>query len=45
MLDLILKYHKRKLNNMILKNYNYDKILKQSQKLDKYINKKMKELL
>lgn len=45
MLDLILKYHKRKLNNMILKNYGYDKILKQSRIVDKYINKKMKELL
>lgn len=45
MLDLILKYHKRKLDNMILKNYNYDKILKQSRIVDKYINKKMKELL
>lgn len=45
MLDLILKYHKRKLNNMIEKGYNYDKTLKQSQKVDKYINRKMKELL
>lgn len=45
MLDLILKYHKRKLNNMILKNYEYDKILKQSRIVDKYINLKMKELL
>ena len=45
MLDLILKYHKRKLDNMIEKGYNYDKILKQSQKVDKYINRKMKELL
>ena len=45
MLDLILKYHKRKLENMILRNYNYDKILRQSRIVDKYINKKMKELL
>lgn len=45
MLDLILKYHKRKLDNMISKNYDYDKILKQSRIVDKYINRKMKELL
>ena len=45
MLDLLLNYHKRKLDNMIEKEYNYDKILKQSQKVDRYINKKMKELL
>lgn len=45
MLDLLLNYHKRKLDNMISKNYEYDKILKQSQKVDKYINRKMKELL
>ena len=45
MLDLILKYHKRKLDNMIEKGYEYDKILKQSRIVDKYINKKMKELL
>lgn len=45
MLDLILKYHRRKLDNMILKNYKYDKILKQSRIVDKYINRKMKELL
>ena len=45
MLDLLLNYHKRKLDNMISKNYNYDKILRQSRIVDKYINKKMKELL
>ena len=45
MLDLLLNYHKRKLNKMIEESCNYDKILKQSQKLDLYINKKMKELI
>lgn len=44
MLDTLLNYHKRKLEILISKGENYDKILKQSQVLDKYINKKMKEL-
>lgn len=44
MLDLIIRYHRRKLENMIEKKVKYDRIVKQSQKLDKYINKKMKEL-
>lgn len=45
MLDLIIRYHRRKLENMIEKKVEYDRIVKQSQKLDKYINKKMKELV
>lgn len=44
MLDLLLNYHKRKLESIIEHNCSYDKILKQSQKIDLYINKKMKEL-
>ena len=42
MLDLLLNYHKRKLESIIEHNCSYDKILKQSQKIDLYINKKMK---
>lgn len=44
MLDIIISYHKRKLEKMLDKNVDYDKIIKQSQILDKYINKKMKEI-
>lgn len=44
MLDIIINYHKRKLEKMLDKNVDYDKIIKQSQILDKYINKKMKEI-
>ena len=39
-LDLLIKINKFKLNNMISKNKNYEIILKQSQKLDKFITKK-----
>lgn len=45
MLDLLLNYHKRKLEKLITNDAEYDKILKQSQILDKYINIKMKELV
>lgn len=38
MLELRINYHKRKLDYMIERNYSYDKILKQSQRLDKLIN-------
>ncbi len=41
MLNILIVYHKRKLNRYIRKNKNYNQILKQSQLLDKYINKKM----
>lgn len=42
MIDLLLNYHKRKLEKLISNNASYKKILKQSTILDKYINKKMR---
>ena len=45
LLDLLIKINKIKLDNMISENKNYEIILKQSQKLDKYITKKMIALL
>lgn len=39
-LDLLIKFNKIKLNRMISKNKDYEIILKQSQKLDKYITEK-----
>ena len=39
MLKLRILINKRKLEKMIDKNYDYERILKQSQKLDKLINK------
>lgn len=45
MLDIIIQYHKRKLENMIEEHIDYEKIVKESQILDEYINEKMKELL
>lgn len=45
MLDLLLNYHKRKLAKLIENDASYERILKQSQILDKYINIKMKELV
>ena len=44
-LDLLIKVNKTRLNNMISNNEDYEVILKQSQKLDKYITKKTLELL
>lgn len=44
-LDLLIKFNKIKLNRMIEKNKNYEIILKQSQKLDKYITKKTIKLI
>lgn len=44
-LDLLIKINKIILNNMIKNNYDYETILKQSQKLDKYITKKTLELM
>lgn len=44
MSDKLLNYHKRKLEDLIIKGENYDKILKESQILDKYINIKMKKI-
>ena len=45
LLDLLIKINKIKLNLLISKNYNYQIILKQSQKLDGYITKKTLELI
>lgn len=44
MLDLLLNYHKRKLEKLINNNADYEKILKESQTLDKYINIKMRAI-
>ena len=44
-LDLLIKFNKIKLNRMIEKNKNYEIILKQRQKLDKYITKKTINLI
>lgn len=41
---ILLQIHKRKLERMITKDKEYNKILQQSQVLDKYINKEMKKL-
>ena len=38
MLDLLIKINKRKLDKMITKDYNYNRILRQSQKVDFLIN-------
>jgi len=45
MLDLLIKINKDKLNKMISENLDYDLILKQSQKLDKYITEKTINLI
>lgn len=45
MLDIIINYHKRVLNSMLEENVNYNDIVKESQFLDEYIVRKMKELL
>ena len=37
-LNFLIRINKEKLNKMITSKSNYDKILKQSQKLDKLIN-------
>lgn len=39
-LDLLIRLNKVKLNKMIEQNEDYENILKQSQKLDKYIAQK-----
>ena len=44
-LDLLIKINKLRLNNMISKNLDYAIILKQSQKLDKYITAKTLNLI
>ncbi len=45
MLDIIINYHKRVLNIMLEENTDYNDIVKQSQFLDEYIVRKMKELV
>ena len=45
MLDIIINYHKRILGIMLEENVDYEEIVKESQKLDKYINEKMRERL
>lgn len=45
LLDLLIKINKIKLEAMISKEENYAMIVKQSQKLDKYITKKTLELM
>lgn len=44
MLDIIINYHRRKLEIMLEEKVDYEDIVKQSQILDNYINEKMKEL-
>lgn len=44
MLNILLYYHKRKLAKLIESDASYEKILKQSIILDKYINEKMRVL-
>lgn len=44
MLDLLLNYHKRKLERLIDNCADYNKILRQSIILDKYISKKMRAI-
>ena len=45
MLDLLIKINKFILDNMISRKVDYEIILKQSQKLDKYITKKTIKLI
>lgn len=45
MLDIIINYHKRKLESMLDDKADYEEIVKESQFLDKYIVRKMKELV
>ena len=42
---LAIKKHRAKLEQMILDNNDYNEIVKQSQKLDKYINIAMQDIL
>ena len=43
--NLAIKKNRAKLEQMILDNKDYNEIVKQSQKLDKYINIAMKEIM
>lgn len=44
-IDVLISQERDKLEQMIITKEKYSKILKQSQKLDYYINEKMKELI
>lgn len=43
MLDIIINYHRKILNIMLEDKVDYEEIVKESQFLDKYIVRKMKE--
>lgn len=45
MLDIIINYHKRILGIMLEEDTDYEKIVKESQKLDEYINQKIRKVL
>lgn len=42
LLDIILEINKEKLDNMIFEQENYQNILAQSQKVDKYVSSKFR---
>lgn len=44
-LELLIIRNRAKLEQMIREDYDYNKIVKQSQRLDKYLNLKMRELV
>jgi len=44
MIDMLIDFHRKKLESMILQNEDYKKILKQSERLDLYITIKMNEI-
>lgn len=44
-LDLLIKINKKKLNQMVEQNEDYESILRQSQKLDVYITQKTIRLI
>lgn len=44
-IELLILKNRARLERMIMEDYDKNKILRQSQKLDKYINVKMRELV
>ena len=44
-IELLIMKNRARLERMIMEDYDKNKILRQSQKLDKYINIKMRELV
>ena len=44
-LELLIIKNRAKLEQMIREDYEYNKIVKQSQRLDRYLNLKMRELV